>query len=38
MLTKNMLSGKPLQGTEIIIYVTNIVLLEYIDVPLIAVF
>ena len=24
MLTKNMLSGKPLQGTEIIIYVTNI--------------
>ena len=36
MLTKNMLSGKPLQGTEIIIYVTNIELnkmaLEYIDV------
>ena len=24
MLTKNMLSGKPLKGTEIIIYVTNI--------------
>ena len=24
MLTKNMLSGKPSQGTEIIIYVTNI--------------
>ena len=24
MLTKNILSGKPLQGTEIIIYVTNI--------------
>ena len=23
MLTKNMLSGKPLQGTEIIIYVTT---------------
>ena len=38
MLTKNMLSGKPLQGTEIIIYVTNntarisTMVLVYIDV------